>query len=262
MNRNARDNARYSSRLLVDGLVTPARADPVWLLATTLLMSAVSPAGAQQSARDALRNAQQLNWLVRVISPADTVAGTVFSIFRDSARIGERRVFIPGIERVERRIETRDSVEWRKLWPPDEPLQTDSTAAGKTPRGTVFVYAAALMLLAPEVIVALPPPIAGGLQFGARRATTETTLNLRMLVYPAPVAIFAVDLGQNFMTGARSYGGVAAGFVTSFEGGLLVFGAARVGGSSSASRYELRADAFVSGPAIVMSLAIGFGSRN
>jgi hypothetical protein len=144
------------------------------------------------------------------------VEGHVFGTFRDSARVLEQRVFILGIERVERRIETRDSVEWRKVWPPDDPVKTDSLVAAKSPRGT-----------------------------------------------PAPAFIFAFDLGQNFRSGTKSYAGVAAGFLTSAEGGFVPLGAVRVGGARSSSRYELRADAFFTeGFAVIMSLAIGFGSRD
>ncbi|MGQ0561352.1 MAG: hypothetical protein ACT443_05705 [Gemmatimonadota bacterium] len=215
-------------------------------------------ASAQQGdVRSVLLTAQQANWHIRATLAGDSVEGVVRSIFRDSVRIDSRKVFLPAIERVERRVRSRGVDTWRHLWPT---IQDTSAATGGAPATgiTGFLYAGTAMLVFPGVFLPLPPPLIGGAQAGSRGRKYEFTLNGRVLLYPAPFAIFAFDIGQNFLGNENSYAGIAAGIVRVTDGPVVLTGAARAGGSRSGTRYEIRVDLLIAGEAaVVLSVMLG-----
>lgn len=229
-----------------------------------LLLAVLCPltAAAQQADRKAvLITAQHANWHVRVTLPADTVQGVVRSVFRDSARIETRRIFIPAIQSIERRIA---GGAWTTVWPIIPSVESD-TAAGLP--GSAFVYAATGALVYPAIFFFLPPPLILGVQIGRRSGNWESTAGARGLAYPGALSVLALDIGRNHIgRDGRSYSGFAAGFLFGRgEGRIVPVGSIRLGAQprNSGARVELRGDVIISnGVGGFVSVSAGMDTRS
>ena len=220
---------------------------------------AAGPAHAQRNARSTLRSAMATNWYVRVATPLDSAEGPVVSVFRDTVRFSRKALYIPAVQRVDRRV----GDEWRNIWTA-EPAPSARSETAVVAGTSMFVYAGTTAALFPGPYYTLPPPVTAGLELGVRNATGEYTIGARTLLYPAPLVIATADVGRNFRGSGRRYSGVAVGGMFATEGEftpypMLSVRAGVLPDKQSGGRVEFRGDAIVGdGAAIIVSLHLGF----
>jgi hypothetical protein len=225
-------------------------------IATLAVLAAASTAPAQQSpAAEIFRTAAIQSWTVRIITPFDTVQGRVVSVFRDTARVGGRRVAVSTVSQIMRR--KGDS--WELAWPKTPQASPPDTAPARGP--TVYLFAGAAGALVPFWF-GIPPIAITGLQFGFRDASGEFAVGARTIIWPAPMAIIAADLSRSFWSTPTTYAGFAVGgMMVPSELYMAPMVGARIGRTArgrSGMRSELRADAIVAdGAAIIITMHLG-----
>ena len=200
--------------------------------------------------------ARRDTWSVRISTLSDTTQGVIRNVFRDTVYVGNSKLPVSAITKLERRV----GDDWRTQWPMVQVADSASGPAIYT-GPAAHVFAGPTFLIFPEVLVGLPPPLHAGVELGLRDETSETTFAVRTLMYPIAFWLFAADVGRNSFRG-RTYTGFAAGGIFSREGSDIALSAGgRVGHLSDhgGARSELRVDAVLieSEFAVIVSGSIG-----